>query len=281
MAFLITGGASQIGTVVARLLKEAGKKVIIASRSGSVPDGYESVKFDWTDESTLDAPFTRGEPIQGVYIMVPPGFFDPSENIIAFIDKAVAHGVKRFVVLAGSAIEKHHDAAKVWRYLDDKQLDYFVLRPTAFMENFHKFDGPSIRERNEFTTVIPTAKVPFVSAEDIGRVAFKALTSEKNDRTDQYVVGPELLTYDQVADILSEVLGRKITHKTITGEQMTKVYTDILGWAPAISEHIVKAQLDMEAGSAERLFSNPDSAVGKVTFREWAEKHKDKLAPAS
>ena len=65
-------------------------------------------------------------------------------------------------------------------------------------DNFHQFDGNSIRESNQFTTVMPNAKVPFVTAEDIGRLAFTALTNEKNDRSDQYVIGPELLTYDQV-----------------------------------------------------------------------------------
>jgi uncharacterized protein YbjT (DUF2867 family) len=131
MAFLVTGGTSQVGTVVARLLKDDGKKVIISSRSGRAPDGYEATKLDWADISTIDTPFISDEPIQGVYIMAPPGL-SASETIVPFIDKAVAHGVKRFVLLSGSAVEKESDFGKVWKYLDDQKLDYFVLRPTAF-----------------------------------------------------------------------------------------------------------------------------------------------------
>lgn len=135
MSFLITGGASQVGSVIARQLKEAGQKAIIASRSGRVPEGFESVKLDWMDPATLDNPFKSGETIRGVYILLPPGYVDPSENVKTFIDHAAAYGVKRFVLLSGSAVDKQAQGfgiSVVWRYLEEKGLDYFALRPTWF-----------------------------------------------------------------------------------------------------------------------------------------------------
>jgi uncharacterized protein YbjT (DUF2867 family) len=221
MSFLITGGASQVGSVIARQLKEAGQKVIIASRSGRVPEGFDSVKLDWMDPSTLDNPFDSGEPIRGVYILLPPGYVDPSENIKAFVDAAVTHGVQRFVLLSGSAVAKEAQGfgiSTVWRYLDERKLDYFALRPTwfigmivhsclliitfswnsCFTDNFYELYGKNIRGSDEFLTVMPNAKMPLISVEDIAKLAVKVFLAEKNDRTEQRIIGPELVTYDQV-----------------------------------------------------------------------------------
>lgn len=46
---------------------------------------------------------------------------------------------------------------------------------------------------------MPNAKMPLISVEDIAKFAVKVFLSDKNDRTDQRIIGPELLTYDQVS----------------------------------------------------------------------------------
>ncbi|KAF6753590.1 NmrA family protein [Ephemerocybe angulata] len=279
MSFLITGGASQVGSALARQLKEAGQRVIIASRSGRVPEGFDSVKLDWLDASTLSNPFSSGEPIHGVYILLPPGYVDPSQNIKAFIDKAVEHGVKRFVLLSGSAVDKDADfgISNVWRYLEEKGLDYFALRPTWFIDNIYEFYGKSIREADEFKTVMPNAKIPFVSVEDIAKFAVGIFLSEKNTINEQRIVGPELLSFDQIAAILTDVLGRKITHKPISPEELTQEYVSSLGWPEDYAKFLVEAELGCDAGSQEQWWGKPENAIGKETTKEWAQRFKAKL----
>ncbi|KAJ3543928.1 hypothetical protein NMY22_g2964 [Coprinellus aureogranulatus] len=281
MSFLITGGASQVGTAVARLLKEAGQKVVIASRSGNVPEGFDSVKLDWTDPSTLDAPFKSGEPIRGVYILLPPGYVDPSENVKTFIDDTVAHGVQRFVLLSGSAVLKEAQGfgiSTVWRYLEAKGHDYFALRPTWFTDNFYEMYGKDIRERNEFLTVMPKAKMPLVSVEDIAKFAVNAFLNDKNDRNEQRIIGPELITYDQAAQVLSDVLGRKITHRVVTPEELTEHYVGLFGWPKPYAQFLVGIELECDAGSQEQWWGKPENAVGAETVRQWAERFKEKLS---
>ena len=41
---------------------------------------------------------------------------------------------------------------------------------------------------------------PFVSAADVADVAFHALTDMEPHNTDYRILGPELLTYDEVSD---------------------------------------------------------------------------------
>jgi len=59
----------------------------------------------------------------------------------------------------------------------------------------------SIRDRNHIVTATGEGKLPFVSADDIATVAFRALTDEKPHNTDYLILGPELLSYDNVSSL--------------------------------------------------------------------------------
>lgn len=56
----------------------------------------------------------------------------------------------------------------------------------------------AIKDESKIYSAAGDGRVPFVSADDIARVAFHALTDEKPHNTDHIILGPELLTYDQV-----------------------------------------------------------------------------------
>lgn len=51
---------------------------------------------------------------------------------------------------------------------------------------------------NKIFTACEDGLIPFISADDIADVAFKALVDEKSHNCDYKVLGPDLLTYDQV-----------------------------------------------------------------------------------
>ena len=47
-------------------------------------------------------------------------------------------------------------------------------------------------------TACGDGRIPFISADDIAEVAFRALTDETSHDCDHQILGPELLTYDDV-----------------------------------------------------------------------------------
>ncbi len=57
---------------------------------------------------------------------------------------------------------------------------------------------PTIRDDDMIITATGEGKVPFVSADDIAAVAFRALTDEVPHNTDHLILGPELFSYDDV-----------------------------------------------------------------------------------
>lgn len=139
MAILLAGGTGKTSTRLAQLLQQVIIPFLIASRNATTTPNLPAVKFDWLNPRTFSAPFEHkfrgGEKISAIYL-IQPQVTDPSEPMNAFIDVAVKHGVRRFVMLAGSGCELGGSArgvGKVWQYLVDQKLEYCVLRATWFM----------------------------------------------------------------------------------------------------------------------------------------------------
>lgn len=57
----------------------------------------------------------------------------------------------------------------------------------------------SIRDNNEIFSSMGDGLAPFVSTHDIAQAAFDSLTVEKLGKQEILVLGPELLTYDDVS----------------------------------------------------------------------------------
>lgn len=67
-----------------------------------------------------------------------------------------------------------------------------------FAENFLERDIASLKNEGRIYTACEDGKIPFISAGDIANVAFHALTAENSHDTAYTLLGPELLTFDEV-----------------------------------------------------------------------------------
>ncbi|KAJ8069742.1 hypothetical protein OCU04_000166 [Sclerotinia nivalis] len=73
---------------------------------------------------------------------------------------------------------------------------------------------------NKIVSATGEGKLPLVSTDDVAAVGFHALTSQDFPMRDLVILGPELLSYDDVANIISKVVGRTITHVHLSPEQL-------------------------------------------------------------
>ncbi|TEB27525.1 NAD(P)-binding protein [Coprinellus micaceus] len=286
MTTLITGGGSQTGLRLAQILKAHGKPFLIGSRSGKrIPADYPTFKFDWHDFSTFQAPFAAGDKIDSVFV-VGPDDYDPLPFVKPFIDLAVEKGLKRFVVL--SACSDHNERGpnakemgRVHTYVHEKGLDYVALRLGWFTENLLTIYGDGIKEKNVIEGVVPNGRISFVAVDDIAEVAFKAITDPDSlPSREPNVLGPDFVSYKDVAAILTEVLGRVITYQTITAEELKRRYTKIYGIDEEYASAVVKIEQGIENGSEEKWLSDPRTVKGKVGVREWVEKNKNAFEAA-
>lgn len=78
-------------------------------------------------------------PVDRVYLIAPSGVADQVKTAKEFIDLAVDRGVKRLVYLSGSTAKKGDPIpfGQIYEYLDNKGVEYFVLRPTWFTGEFN------------------------------------------------------------------------------------------------------------------------------------------------
>ena len=66
------------------------------------------------------------------------------------------------------------------------------------IENFGEFRLSGIVNDDTVMTATEDGRIPFVSADDIADVAFRALTDKESHNTEHLIVGPELYSHDEV-----------------------------------------------------------------------------------
>lgn len=199
-AALVIGASGTTGSRVTRLLREAGRPVHAAHRSGGT-------HFDWHDEATW------GPALDGVdraYITFSPDLALPgaAETVGRFADLAVSRGTTRLVLLSGRGEEGAQHAERLVR---QSGADWTIVRCAFFAQNF---DGPFADAVRAGVLPIPAGSTvePFLDADDIAEVAAVALTDDRHIGEVYELTGPKLLSFDDVAAELSAATGRPIRY---------------------------------------------------------------------
>ncbi|KAI1798762.1 NAD(P)-binding protein [Daldinia bambusicola] len=278
---LLLGGTGKVGSRIAPLLHAAGVHFLVASRSGTAPNGYTGVKFDWEDESTWEPIFATL--ISTVYLVAPRG--DAQDTIKKFVDLALSKGAQRFVLLSASVVDEGGPIfGKVHTYLRELgeagKIGWAVLRPTWFQENFLQEPHlSSIKKENKIYSSTGSGKIPWISANDIAAVAFHALTAAQAPNTDYMVLGPELLTYADLAETFTSVLGRTITHVDITEPELVERWTRV-GLPPQYGAALASMDTAVRHGSEDRTSDDVRRTTGKEPrrFGDFVEENKSAWA---
>jgi uncharacterized protein YbjT (DUF2867 family) len=268
---LVIGASGTTGSRVVAQLVAAGHGVKAASRRATPVLGAAPVRFDWYDPSTHAAALDGAD---RVYLIPPPADPDPVAVMVPFLRQARAAGVHRAVLLSSSAIPEGGPAVgSVHRALPDLVEQWAVLRPSWFMQNFtgQHAHALSIREHGSILTATGSGRVGFIDAEDIAAVAFHALTDEHAPDTDLVLTGPEALSYDDIAAIMTEVTGRLVVHRSLSGEQMrdrlaAQIPEEFAAMLAGLDRAIAEGAEDRVTDAVQRLTGRPAR-----TFRAFLE----------
>ena len=196
---LVVGGTGKTGRRVVERLVSQGVETRVGSRSGDVP-------FDWNDRSTWDAAL---DGVTAAYITYAPDLAIPgaTEAIQTFVDKAVAHGVRRLVLLSGRGEE---EAQRCERIVQDAGVEWTVVRASWFNQNFSEGEFLGMVLDGAITLPAADTPEPFVDVNDIADVAAAALTEEGHNGEIYEVTGPRMLTFTEVAKEISLAAGREV-----------------------------------------------------------------------
>ncbi|GHG51784.1 NmrA family NAD(P)-binding protein [Streptomyces griseocarneus] len=270
---LVIGATGTTGSRTTAQLTAAGHRVKAASRRATQLPGAEPVRFDWYDPATFGAALDGAD---RVYLVPPVGDPDPAAVMLPFLHRARAAGVRRAVLLSSSAVPEGGPAAgAVHRALPGLFEQWAVLRPSWFMQNFTgtHAHADSIREHGVILTAAGTGRVGFVDADDIAAVAVHALTDDRAPDTDLVLTGPEALSHDDIATIVTQVTGRPVTHHHLTHDElrdrlaalMPREFATMLA---AMDRAIADGAEDRTTDTVQRLTGRPPHSFRTVAERE-------------
>lgn len=216
---LITGATGKIGKelILDLTARRSSFKVMTRSKEAEkafLAKGIKAVHADFArPESYADALAN----IQTVFLLTTP---DP--DCLAternFLAACKHHGVNHIVRLsaiganpwASSCLIRTHGRCEA--QLEDSGIAWTILRPTIFMQNLVPFMAPSVAKESTLYAPAGEARMPWVDTRDIAAVAGTVLTNEGHQSRVYEITGPEALTYDEVAGILSNQLDRQIKY---------------------------------------------------------------------
>jgi uncharacterized protein YbjT (DUF2867 family) len=270
---LVIGATGTTGRRTAAQLTAVGHRVKAASRKAAPVPGAEPVRFDWYDSATHSAALDGAD---RVYLIPPLGDSDPAAVMLPFLRQARAAGVQRAVLLSSSAVPEGGPAVgMVHRALPGLFGQWAVLRPSWFMQNFTgtHAHARSIREDGAIWTASEGGRVGFVDAGDIAAVAVRALTAEHAPNTDLVLTGPEALSYDAIAAIITEVTGLPVVHRRLSCEQMRdrlmqQVPLEFAAMLAAMDRAIAEGSEDRVTDTVQRLVGRPPRAFRALLEQE-------------
>ena len=148
--------------------------------------------------------------------MRPPHIDNVTQDIKSIIDFAVQSGVKHIVFLSllGADKNKMMPQAKIEDLLLASPISYTLLRCGFFMQNLSTMHRQDIKENNDIFIPAGKGKTAFIDTRDIATIAVKALTEPGHKQKAYSLTGQETLGYNEVAALMSIVLGRKTTYSS-------------------------------------------------------------------
>lgn len=228
---LVTGASGVTGNFAARRLIELGIPVRAMvrrqdERSAALASmGAEIITGDFLSLDDLSAAM---KDVQGAYFVYPvaPGLL---EATALFAQVAKEENVGLIVNVSQRTALRNatsHSAQAHWvaeRLLERSGVPVTHLQPTLFMEWLAYF-GQEIKENNRLISPYGAARYASINSEDIGRVGAAILAAPEGHAGKIYpLYGPEELTQEEVAGILSGVLNRKITYVPIEPDSFSDI----------------------------------------------------------
>ncbi|MFF4498545.1 NAD(P)H-binding protein [Streptomyces sp. NPDC001546] len=281
MTIVVTTPTGHVGSRVVRLLLQAGVRPRVLVRDPARLDEETRERADVCQGDLADAGFVR-EAVAGARSVfwvdpTPHTTADPVSVSLAtaapLVSAARAGDVGRVVLLSSIGAEKRHgvghiDAlAGIEEELDATGVDVLHLRCAYFFTNL-LLDLDGLRRGVLSTAFDPGHRMPWVDPRDIGDVvAARLLNDGWRGRVVQAVHGPEDLTFEQVARILTEALGRTVRLEPV-GDDAVRKALRTAGLPPSAVEGIV----GMTAGSRDLVPEQPRDVLTTTPTRlaGWA-----------
>jgi uncharacterized protein YbjT (DUF2867 family) len=280
LSILVTGALGNVGAEVVKVLLAKGRNVRVADVDEAklkerFGESVDAVRFDFSDPGTYEREF---EGVAKMFLMRPPHISNMKRDMFPAIEAARRAGIRQVVFLSIIGIEnaKYVPHFKVETYLKEQGFQTTFLRCSFFMQNLNTTHRKEIEERNEIFVPVGKAKTSFIDVRDIGAVAAHVLTEEGRAGKNYDLTGSESLDYWQVADVLSETLGRRIAYRN---PSPAVFFLETLRSGRPFSYALVITGLYLSTrfGIAQPVTDEVEKLTGKkpISFEQYAQDYRE------
>ena len=249
---LITGATGKTGSATAKSLGEKGETFRALIRNEEKKEGLESLGGEVVIGSIENTEVVNQsmQGIKTVLVLLPN-----SESQLALekqlVDSAKQAGVERIVKMssieatpdATSPIPKLHLESE--EYIKQSGLAWTMIKPNFYMQNLLASAG-TIKEQGKIFLPMGDGKTGMIDTTDVGKVLAKVLSEDGHESMNHEITGPEILSFYEVAEIFSQVLGKQVDYVDVPMD----AYKQTLGQFLTNQWHL-DAVIDLFKGIAE------------------------------
>ena len=249
---LITGATGKTGSATAKSLGEKGEIFRALIRNEEKKEGLESLGGEVVIGSIENTEVVN-QSMQGVKTVLV--LLPNSESQLALekqlVDSAKQAGVERIVKMssieatpdATSPIPKLHLESE--EYIKQSGLAWTMIKPNFYMQNLLASAG-TIKEQGKIFLPMGDGKTGMIDTTDVGKVLAKVLSEDGHESMNHEITGPEILSFYEVAEIFSQVLGKQVDYVDVP----MGAYKETLGQFLTNQWHL-DAVIDLFKGIAE------------------------------
>ncbi|MGP2436937.1 SDR family oxidoreductase [Streptomyces sp. JW3] len=219
---LVTGATGKVGSEAVRLLAARQEPTRALVRDPSrMPhadgDALEVAVGDFDRPDTLDAAMRGVDTV----LLVSPAV--PAQEI-AVIDSAVRNGVTHIVKVtskasADSPVDRRRGQARIEAHLEASGTAHTLLRSNAYLQNLLAL-APGVTRSGGFLMSAGDGRIGMIDARDVAATAVAVATAPGGHAGRAYcLTGPELITYTEIAEELSTMLGRPVEYRRTTPDE--------------------------------------------------------------
>ncbi len=277
---LVTGATGHLGKATAQYLlqKTASSNIAVlvrdvAKAADVAAQGVDVREGDYNDVASLVKAFTGIDKLFFVSGNDVQHRLGQQANVVAAAKTA---GVKHIVYTSFQRknetetspiffIAKSHLNTEA--LLKDSGITYTILKHGLYMDILPMFIGDKVLETGTIFQPAGTGRAAFTLRADMAEAAANILITSGHDNKSYDISGGTPYSYQEVADGISEITGKKIAYVSPTQEvfhqELSKagVPSEYIGMFGAFNEAIKQGEFDMEDTTLEKLLGRKSTPL--------------------
>lgn len=200
--------------------------------------GVTVVEGDMTDREAMTALCADVAVVFGVTTFFEAGTDVETEQGITLVDAAVEAGVDHFVYSSVASANRdtglaHFDSKyAVEQHLEASGLDYTIVRPTYFMQNFAYMHGEQLASGELVLPLAEGTSLQMVDATDIGEAVGVVLGDRERFVGETIELAGDDLTLEEIAARFSDARDHEVepvridiaAYRDVAGEEMASMF---------------------------------------------------------